>query len=104
VSESWNRHPIGLLAGNTYHMGVYDECVDVNYPVKGQYCLSEIHLFPPTGKNYSFHNGTENINDVGNNHAWKTILGVCSIKTIILDFHLGSPININKRHEQLLVY
>ncbi|XP_003248705.4 uncharacterized protein LOC100568682 [Acyrthosiphon pisum] len=56
-------------------MGIYDECVDVNYPVKGQYCLSEIHLFPPMGKNYSFLKGTENINKVGDNHAWKTILG-----------------------------
>lgn len=75
MAESWNRHPIGILAGNKYHMGIYDECVDVNYPVKGQYCLCEIHLFPPTGKNYSFHNGTENINEIGHNHAWKTILG-----------------------------
>lgn len=76
MAESWNRHPTGILAGNKYHMGVYDECVEVNYPVKGQYCLSEIHLFPPTGKNYSFYSGTENINEVGDNHAWKTILGV----------------------------
>eukprot|EP00102_Acyrthosiphon_pisum_P008731 XP_003245760.3 PREDICTED: nose resistant to fluoxetine protein 6 [Acyrthosiphon pisum] len=75
MAESWNRHPIGVLAGNKYHMGIYDECVDVNYPVKAQYCLSEIHLFPPMGKNYSFLKGTENINNVGDNHAWKTILG-----------------------------
>ncbi|XP_060865910.1 nose resistant to fluoxetine protein 6-like isoform X2 [Metopolophium dirhodum] len=75
MAESWNRHPIGILAGNKYHMGIYDECVDVNYPVKGQYCLSEIHLFPPMGKNYSFQKGTDNINDVSDNHAWKTVLG-----------------------------
>ncbi|XP_060877768.1 O-acyltransferase like protein-like [Metopolophium dirhodum] len=75
MAESWNRHPIGILAGNKYHMGNYDECVDVNYPVKGQYCLSEIHLISPMGKNYSFQNGTDTINEVGDNHAWKTILG-----------------------------
>lgn len=76
MGESWNRYPIGILAGNTYHMGIYDECVNVHYPVKGQYCLSEIHLNPPKGKNYSFYNETVNLDDdVINNHAWKTILG-----------------------------
>ncbi|XP_060865863.1 nose resistant to fluoxetine protein 6-like [Metopolophium dirhodum] len=74
MSESWNRYPVGLLAGNRYQMGVYDECVDVHHPIRGQYCLSEIKLFPPEGKNYGF-NRTENLDDFGNNHAWKTVLG-----------------------------
>ncbi|XP_025193565.1 nose resistant to fluoxetine protein 6-like [Melanaphis sacchari] len=74
MSESWNRYPVGILAGNKYQMGVYDECVDVHHPIRGQYCLTEIKLIPPTGKNYSF-NRTENLDDFGNNHAWKTILG-----------------------------
>ncbi|XP_022177143.1 nose resistant to fluoxetine protein 6-like isoform X3 [Myzus persicae] len=55
-------------------MGIYDECVDVRHPVIGQYCLSEIKLIPPTGKNYSF-NRTENLDDFGNKDAWKTVLG-----------------------------
>jgi len=57
-------------------MGDYDECVDlgVRYPVKGQYCLPEIKLIPPTGKNYSFER-TEDLDDFGINHAWKTVLG-----------------------------
>jgi len=77
VGESWNRYPIGILAGNKYHMGIYDECVNVHYPVKGQYCLTEIHLNPSKGKNYSFDNETVNLDDdVINNHAWKTILEV----------------------------
>ncbi|KAL5241672.1 hypothetical protein ACI65C_009082 [Semiaphis heraclei] len=74
MSESWNRYPVGILAGNKYQMGVYDECVDVLRPIRGQYCLSEIKLFPPSGKNYGF-NRTKNLDDFGNNHAWKTILG-----------------------------
>jgi len=69
VAESWNRYPFGILAGNTYHMGMYDECVNVHDLVKGQYCLTEVHLTPSVGKMYSFDSGTENV-------AWKTILGV----------------------------
>jgi hypothetical protein len=76
VGESWNRYPVGVLSGNKYHFGIYDECVNVHYPVRGQYCLTEIHLIPEKGKNYSFNSGTENINNRFNNHAWKTILGV----------------------------
>lgn len=76
VSESWNRYPVGILTGNKYQMGVYDECVDVHHPIRGQYCLSEIKLLPLTGEDYSF-NRSENLDDFGNNHAWKTILGVC---------------------------
>jgi len=56
-------------------MGVYDECVDIRYPVKGQYCLPEIKLIPPAGRDYSFKR-TEDFDDFGQNHAWKTILGV----------------------------
>ncbi|XP_016661602.1 uncharacterized protein LOC107884317 [Acyrthosiphon pisum] len=55
-------------------MGVYDECVDIRYPVKGQCCLSKIKLIPPAGRDYSF-NRTEDIDDFGHSHAWKTILG-----------------------------
>ncbi|KAL5241660.1 hypothetical protein ACI65C_009070 [Semiaphis heraclei] len=74
MSESWDRYPVGLLAGNTYQMGVYDECVDIRYPVKGQYCLSEIKLIPPAGRDYRFKR-TEDLDDFGHNHAWKTVLG-----------------------------
>lgn len=79
MSESWNRYPIGILSGNKYHMGLYDECVDVRHPVVGQYCLSEIKLMPSTGKDYSF-NRTEDLDDFGNTNAWKTVLGVCTFE------------------------
>ncbi|CAH1712056.1 unnamed protein product [Aphis gossypii] len=74
MSESWNRYPIGLLAGNRYDMGIYDECVDVGYPVIGQYCLSDIKLKPLAAKDYSF-NRTLDLDDFGNKNAWKTVLG-----------------------------
>ncbi|KAL4143271.1 hypothetical protein QTP88_005622 [Uroleucon formosanum] len=74
MAESWNRYPTGILVGNQYHMGIYDECVDVRHPVIGQYCLSEINLSPLTGKDYSF-NRTNDFDDFGNNNALKTILG-----------------------------
>ncbi|XP_016662452.1 nose resistant to fluoxetine protein 6 [Acyrthosiphon pisum] len=74
MAESWNRYPTGILAGNQYHLGIYDECVDVRYPVMGQYCLSEINLSSSMGRVYSF-NRTDNLDDFGNNNAWKTILG-----------------------------
>jgi len=79
VQESWNRYPVGLLTGNIYQMGDYDECVDLRYPLKGQYCLSEIKLIPPADRNYSFER-TEDLDDFGNNHAWKTVLGVCYLQ------------------------
>lgn len=75
VAESWERHPIGILAGNKYHFGIYDECVNVQNPVTGQYCLSEITLISSTGKDFSF-NRTEDLDDFGNNDAWRTVLGV----------------------------
>lgn len=75
VAESWNRYPIGILAGNKYHLGIYDECVDVHYPIRGQYCLSEVKIIPSSGNNYSFPR-QENLDDFGNDHAWHTILGV----------------------------
>lgn len=74
MAESWDRYPTGILAGNQYHMGIYDECVDVRHPVIGQYCLSEIKLSPPAGRDYSF-NQTTNLDDFGNKNAWKTVLG-----------------------------
>jgi len=75
MGESWSRYPVGILSGNKYHLGIYDECINVHYPVRGQYCLSEIHLIPAKGTNYSYDNGAENISKGFNNHAWKIILG-----------------------------
>lgn len=88
VAESWEHHPIGILEGNKYHFGIYDECVNVHYPIKGKYCLSEIKLTSLSKKYYSY-NRTEDLDNFENNHAWHTILGVSlnlklSIQIIII--------------------
>ncbi|XP_050428678.1 nose resistant to fluoxetine protein 6-like [Adelges cooleyi] len=72
MAESWNRYPSGLLAGDNYQLGVYDECVDVASPVQGQYCLADIKLYTATKKDY-----TLNRPDYPKNtdNAWHQILG-----------------------------
>lgn len=82
MAESWDRRPIGVLAGNRYHLGIYDECVQVNHPIRGQYCISEIKLMPPTGKDYSFDRAKDN-DYIDNNHAWHTVLGVHALKYLL---------------------
>jgi len=50
VFDSSAKFPVGLLAGNQYQMGHYDECVEIlvdagerfGGQLKGQYCLAEI--------------------------------------------------------------
>lgn len=76
MSESWSRYPNGILAGNNYHFGVYDECIEVRYPVQGQYCVSEMTLKFPDGKNYNY-----NRTDIPDSfdQSWPTLLGVSKI-------------------------
>lgn len=101
MAESWNRYPVGVLEGNTYQMGIYDECVNVQYPVRGQYCLSEIKLNAPAGKDYSF-NRTEKVDYFGKNNGWHTILGV-SFKCII-NFKYSQYNNLNKTRSRTVIY
>jgi hypothetical protein len=50
VFDSSAKFPVGLLAGNQYQMGHYDECIEIlvdagesfGGQLKGQYCLAEI--------------------------------------------------------------
>jgi hypothetical protein len=52
VFDSATKIPVGVLAGNQYHLGHYDECVEISVDtgegfggrVRGQYCLAEIHF------------------------------------------------------------
>ncbi|XP_025411241.1 nose resistant to fluoxetine protein 6-like isoform X2 [Sipha flava] len=74
MAESWTRHPNGFLSGNTFHMGFYDECIDIHHPVKGQYCLSEIKLIP-SAENTISHNEVHNRNNIGSYYAWQNVLG-----------------------------
>ncbi|XP_050521582.1 nose resistant to fluoxetine protein 6-like [Daktulosphaira vitifoliae] len=73
MSDSWYKYPSGVLSGSIYQMGVYDECVDVQYPVQGQYCITDIQLNSTlTNKNYKFIE-PEKINTWDN--SWHKILG-----------------------------
>jgi hypothetical protein len=58
VFDASAKLPVGLLAGNTYQLGHFDECLQVGYeeaptdvvpvpaPVQGQYCLARLKLSP----------------------------------------------------------
>ncbi|XP_050533851.1 nose resistant to fluoxetine protein 6-like isoform X2 [Daktulosphaira vitifoliae] len=53
-------------------MGVYDECIDVEYPIHGQYCLADIKLYASTKRNFSVSplQVSKNLEN-----AWDEILG-----------------------------
>jgi hypothetical protein len=56
-------------------MGLYDECIDLIHPIKGQYCLTEIKLIPSV-ENIINYNEVHNRNNIGSYYAWQTVLGV----------------------------
>ncbi|XP_050429658.1 nose resistant to fluoxetine protein 6-like [Adelges cooleyi] len=72
MAESWNRYPSGLLAGEIYQLGIYDECIDVATPVQGQYCLADIRLYTATKKDYTL---TRPDYPENMDNAWHQILG-----------------------------
>ncbi|XP_034238062.1 nose resistant to fluoxetine protein 6-like [Thrips palmi] len=37
----------GLLEGNVYHLGNFDECMEVLGPVSAQYCVVDVHVHTP---------------------------------------------------------
>lgn len=54
--DSFPKFPVGILYGNHYQMGSFDECINIQHKlgpkksIKGQYCMADIH----------FENATEN--------------------------------------------
>lgn len=52
VLDSWGKIPSGLLVGNAYDLGNFDECYDINYLpkniqsgyIQGQYCLIKVEV------------------------------------------------------------
>jgi hypothetical protein len=42
VLDSSAQQPGGVLFGNVYQLGNFDECLDVTGPVQSQYCLTEV--------------------------------------------------------------
>lgn len=77
VFDSAAKIPVGVLAGNQYHLGHYDECVEISVDVgerlggtlKGQYCLAEIQI------NSSFSSRTDpyTLNYDPRTSAWEKI-------------------------------
>jgi hypothetical protein len=51
VLDSSARQPGGVLFGNIYQLGNFNECLEVNGPVQSQYCLTKVTVKVP-------HNGT----------------------------------------------
>ncbi|XP_050521581.1 nose resistant to fluoxetine protein 6-like [Daktulosphaira vitifoliae] len=73
MSDSWYKYSSGMFSGSLYQMGVYDECIDIQYPLQGQYCIANIKLSSAlTNENYSL-KAFENLQDWDN--AWNKIFG-----------------------------
>ncbi|XP_046394827.1 nose resistant to fluoxetine protein 6-like [Ischnura elegans] len=72
--DASTKFPEGLVAGNTFQLGVFDECVGVKAQLpgdghfKGQYCLADVQIIPPETDS-SFHT-YEYIKDP-NGSAWE---------------------------------
>ncbi|KAG8222356.1 hypothetical protein J437_LFUL015952 [Ladona fulva] len=57
VFDSTTKFPEGLIAGNTYQLGSFDECIGVEARLPGrratdgrfvgQYCLADVQIIPP---------------------------------------------------------
>lgn len=52
VFDAWGKIPSGILLGNQYELGNFDECLEVNYKENmstfvGQYCLTQINVKLP---------------------------------------------------------
>jgi len=73
VSESWSRYPNGILVGTSHQMGVYEECVKVHQPVRGQYCIPSVKIGSISAVNFTAEK-TDQLHR--NDNAWKVILGV----------------------------
>lgn len=79
VLDASTKLPDGILAGNTFQMGHFDECLSVavtlpeeNRMLKGQYCLAEMEYSP---RNTEVYTDTSNSNelDLFNTSVWSHI-------------------------------
>lgn len=66
--DSSTKLPDGILAGNTFQMGHFDECISVgvilpesNRKLKGQYCLAEIEYSP---RDFEAHSSLDTTNEI----------------------------------------
>lgn len=47
------KQAVGLLSGNRYQLGDFDECLQVTTPINAQYCLVDIKLDVPSEYSYT---------------------------------------------------
>lgn len=75
------KYPVGLLSGNGYELGSFDECLSVDVDIgennggqlKGQYCLVDIYF---NKKDFNF-GGHYSSSYKPLNSAWNKLLWVC---------------------------
>lgn len=50
MADAWGKLPSGILSGNLYELGNFDQCLSINNfvqdagAIKGQYCLASVAL------------------------------------------------------------
>lgn len=51
--DAWGKLPSGILSGNMYEFGNFDQCLEINHEIEnvvqnnnfvGQYCLTQINI------------------------------------------------------------
>ena len=79
VLDASTKVPDGILAGNTFQLGHFDECISVgvtlpdeNRKLKGQYCLAEIEYSPKGEIDVSIDRNSNDI-DLFNTSVWSHI-------------------------------
>lgn len=72
VIDAWGKIPSGILYGNTYELGQFDECLAIEKPadnenpyiLKGQYCLTQLSIGGDSAPSQIF-------DEIGNNRQLK---------------------------------
>lgn len=72
VIDAWGKIPSGILYGNAYELGQFDECLTIEKPaddqdpniLKGQYCLTQLNIGSDIGTSRVFDeiNGNRQLN------------------------------------------
>jgi len=53
VWDASAKQAVGLLSGNRFQLGDFDECLQVAKPIKAQYCLVDVKLDVPSEYSYA---------------------------------------------------
>jgi len=53
VWDASAKQAVGLLSGNRFQLGDFDECLQVAKPIKAQYCLVDVKLDVPSQYSYA---------------------------------------------------